>query len=128
MIEILFLPMQPFLALPWLALVPAAAFGLCFWGRAQRASWRGLRSLLAALAWTVYAGYETAVQLGTAGDAAIRIDLLIVAPLLYLVSVDAVLLCRGTLRAKTRAGRRLRLGLAAVVACLLLGAALYLGL
>ena len=76
-----------FIAHPWLALLIAAAFAL---------AWRRQHSALAAAAtvlWAAYGIYEYAVlaRLLCSGDCNIRIDLLLVYPVLLVVSVLAVI-------------------------------------
>ncbi len=71
-----------FIEAPWLAAVPAVAFG--FWAR------RRPRPLLraAAGAWLVYAAYESAMALRVfgSGEGNIRIDLFLIYPLLLALS------------------------------------------
>jgi hypothetical protein len=75
-----------FIHWPWLALVPAAAFGVLF-ARARASS-----ALAAALAWLGYLFYEYAMKLRwlCSGECNIRVDLLVLYPLLLLVSLIAL--------------------------------------
>ncbi len=74
-----------FVATPWLALLPAAAFGLLAARRRRASSW------IAATAWLVYAAYEAAMarRLLCSGECNIRVDLLLLHPALLLTSVVA---------------------------------------
>jgi hypothetical protein len=84
----------PFIAYPWLALVPAAAFALL------RLAGRGALSLTAAAVWATYAAYEYAMhaRLLCTGECNIRIDLLLAAPVLVALTIAAAI-------AAVRAGR-----------------------
>ena len=70
---------------PWLSLAPAGAlFFLWRWSRAHTA-------LIATLLWTGYVAWEYAI--GHAGpDADIRIDLLLIYPVLAVATIAAVIL------------------------------------
>ncbi len=71
---------------PWLALLPAAAFFPAAHFRKSRIA------MAAALAWSVYALYESGMKarLLCSGDCNIRIDLLLIYPALVVLSVAAV--------------------------------------
>ncbi len=72
---------------PWLAFLPAlAAAGLWYWRR-RAAAW------IAALAWLAYAGYEAAMhaRLLCSGECNIRIDLLLIVPVLLALSIWALI-------------------------------------
>jgi hypothetical protein len=75
-----------FILWPWLALVPVAAFGVLY------ARSRASIVLVAALAWLGYLVYESAIKLRwlCSGECNIRVDLLVLYPLLLLVSVIAL--------------------------------------
>lgn len=66
------------------AFVVAALFALA-WKRE-----RGLPQAIAALAWLAYGCWETAIQLRTP-DANIRVDLLLIVPILLISTVVAVI-------------------------------------
>lgn len=83
MIEILFAPFKIFLLFPVLTLVPALLFAVHFWRR--RAAWSGL----AALAWALYAAWEISFLFRPVREW-IRIDLLLIYPVLALVSIVAL--------------------------------------
>jgi hypothetical protein len=74
-----------FVQSPWLALLPAFAFGITA-SRRRRPLVRA-----AAVAWLAYAGYETlmARRVFCAGECNIRIDLLLLYPILLALSVAA---------------------------------------
>jgi len=78
----------PFIAAPWLALVPATLFAALWLAR------RGTLSLTAALAWAGYTTYEWAMhaRILCSGECNIRIDLLLMAPVLLVLTVAAAAL------------------------------------
>lgn len=75
-----------FIRWPWLVLVPIAAFGVLY------ARSRASSALAAALAWLGYLPYEYAMKLRwlCSGECNIRVDLLVLYPLLLLVSLIAL--------------------------------------
>lgn len=75
-----------FVVSPFLALIPAVAFGFLF------AQCSRLVILVAALAWFTYFPYEQSMKARTlcSGECNIRVDLLFLYPLLALVSALAV--------------------------------------
>jgi hypothetical protein len=88
-----------FVGWPYLALVPASLFaGLYF--RCRRAV-----VLVAALAWLAYFPYEQAMKLRIlcSGECNIRVDLLLLYPILALLSVFAIVAYAKTNRAARRA-------------------------
>lgn len=82
MIEIVVAPMQPFLAMPWLALLPAVAFAAAWWWR------RRPTAAMAALLWFAYALWEISFLVRPVREW-IRIDLIAIAPILAVVTVTA---------------------------------------
>ena len=74
-----------FIAFPWLALLPAVAFGVTGYLRRRAVVWT------AAVAWFAYAAYETAMarRLLCSGECNIRVDLLVIYPALLALSVAA---------------------------------------
>ena len=84
--DILYTAMSVLILAPWLALGPAVMFG--WWYRRKR---RGL-VLTAAVAWLLYAVYESGMALRwwCTGECNIRVDLLLVYPALLLLSLAAV--------------------------------------
>lgn len=84
-----------FIYWPFLALVPAALFGLLYF-RCRR-----LIVLVATLAWFAYFPYEQAMKLRIlcTGECNIRVDLLLYYPILALLSVVAMVAYVRTRRA-----------------------------
>jgi hypothetical protein len=76
-----------FVASPWLALLPAVAFAVV----ARRS--RRVLAWVAATAWLLYAAYETAMarRILCSGECNIRVDLLLLYPLLAVISFAAIL-------------------------------------
>ncbi len=79
-----------FIVWPWLALIPAIAFGVMFFRRR-----RGV-ILLTALGWLAYFPYELGMKLRVlcSGECNIRVDLLLFYPLLLGLSVTALVAYR----------------------------------
>ena len=75
-----------FVTHPRLALLPAVALGLLAAWRRQRFAW------IAAIAWVLYAAYETAMAMRIlcTGACNIRIDLFLLHPLLLVMTLVAV--------------------------------------
>lgn len=103
--ELLFLPMLIFLAVPYLAFVPAALFAACFWrGRKTRGGGVPRAVLIVtAVVWVAYGIYEIRMyHWSKTVIAPIRVDLFLVAPVVY----SAALLGAGACwRLKNRARR-----------------------
>jgi hypothetical protein len=75
-----------FIAFPWLALLPALAFiAIGYWSH-RTAAW------VAAVAWLLYSAYETAMKRRSlcSGECNIRVDLLLLYPILLVLSIAAV--------------------------------------
>jgi hypothetical protein len=91
-----------FIEWPWLALVPSVLFGYAF-ARYKR----GL-VLIAAVAWFAYFPYELAMRLRLlcSGECNIRIDLLVLYPVLAIVSLIAVVSFVRSLRPSHAAERK----------------------
>jgi hypothetical protein len=81
-----------FIIWPWLALAPAIGFGILFFRRR-----RGI-ILFTALAWLAYFPYELGMKLRVlcSGECNIRVDLLLIYPLLLGLSVGALIAWRNT--------------------------------
>jgi len=79
-----------FIVWPWLALIPAIAFGVMFFRRR-----RGV-ILLTAFGWLAYFPYELGMKLRVlcTGECNIRVDLLLFYPLLLGLSVAALIAYR----------------------------------
>lgn len=100
--DLLFLPMPLLLAVPGLPFVPALALSGCAAWRWRRLG-RGARFVVAACAvfWVAYAVYETVMYFWMQTVIApIRVDLLLIVPLLYVTGGALLLTCFAT-----RAGR-----------------------
>ena len=82
---ILLAPLTAFIPYPWLALLPAAAFAAL-----SKASGRRLVAAAAVL-WCLYAVYEYGMHRRwlCSGECNIRIDLLLLYPVLWIVSLAA---------------------------------------
>jgi hypothetical protein len=84
--NLLLFPFFGYIAYPWLALVPAGAFAAAFfWKRRNSAR-------LAGILWAGYAIYESLMKarILCSGECNIRVDLLLIIPLLWIVSIVAV--------------------------------------
>lgn len=76
-----------FIAQPWLALIPALVLGLLWlWSRSRIA-------LTAAILWLIYAVFEFSIwmQWTCSEDCNIRVDLLVIAPLLWIATIAGLL-------------------------------------
>jgi hypothetical protein len=76
-----------FVALPLLALLPAAGFAALYWASGRRLV------AAAAVLWCLYAFYELAMhrRLLCSGECNIRVDLLLLYPVLWMVSLVALI-------------------------------------
>lgn len=85
--DIVFSPFTIFIAYPLLALLPAAAFAALYWASGRRLV------AAAAVLWCLYAVYEYAMhrRLLCSGECNIRVDLLLLYPVLWIVSLVAVI-------------------------------------
>jgi hypothetical protein len=84
--DLVFQTFAPFIKWPIGAFIPAAAFAAAFaWNR------RAL-PLVAAIAWALYATLETLnhARITCSGECNIRVDLLVIYPALWIVSIAAV--------------------------------------
>jgi hypothetical protein len=84
--NLLLFPFFGTIAFPLLALLPAALFGAMYFYR------RRTSSLTAALLWGAYALYESLMKARVlcSGECNIRVDLLLVIPLLWIAAIVAV--------------------------------------
>jgi hypothetical protein len=95
--DLIFQTFAVFIHSPPAALIPAAAFGAGYaWNR--RAT-----TLVAAIAWTLYALWESLIyaRVICRGDCNIRVDLLFLYPVLWIVSIAGVI---GLLMGRRRRG------------------------
>ncbi len=85
-LDFIYAPFAVFIAYPAAALVPAALFALGYF--IKNSALTGLASVL----WVLYAGYETLMKLRLlcSGECNIRVDLLVLYPALFLVSLAAI--------------------------------------
>jgi hypothetical protein len=76
-----------FIAQPLLALIPAAGFAALYWASGRRLA------AAAAVLWCLYTLYEFAMhrRLLCSGECNIRVDLLLLYPLLWIVSLTALI-------------------------------------
>ena len=73
---------------PYLALIPALIFGVGYWTSRPEAP---KTLLIAAVTWALYAGYETYMQAWSKTvTAPIRVDLLLLTPVLYFLTLMAL--------------------------------------
>ena len=87
-----------FIEWPWLALAPALLFAALFLGTRSRVAG------IAALVWAGYAVYEYAMQRRwlCTGECNIRVDLLLIYPLVFLLSVVALVVATRAWMLQTR--------------------------
>jgi hypothetical protein len=99
MLEILFFPIVLLAAFPGGALLPAIVFTVLYLKRRSAMSKLGRTvTIVAALTWIVYGIYETRMYFWMKTVIApIRVDLLLIVPILYVITIIAtIVLCRGT--------------------------------
>jgi len=92
--NILTLPFNVFIENPLLALVPTGLFGFAFIRERRAHSWtfRAFAMFSAAIIWLGYCGWEFYISHAYPPETVpIRIDLLVIAPALWIVSVLAVI-------------------------------------
>jgi len=87
-----------FVEYPWLALLPALAFGAIGFRRQRAVAW------VAAVAWLAYALYEEAMarRILCSGECNIRVDLLMLYPALVMLSLIAIFSALRARRARAR--------------------------
>ena len=87
-LEFFYLPFMALIAVPPLAIVPSVLFGLCLRRHRARLTRSGTAWVVTAvLSWLVYTVYECAVWIWSQSvTAPIRVDLLVIAPMLYVLS------------------------------------------
>ncbi len=94
MFDLFYLPIRIFVAVPLLALAPAMAFAVCYWRRRKRHGTGGIAILIGAIVWAAYAIYESYMHAWAQTVVApIRVDLLIITPMLYAVTVVGAVAC-----------------------------------
>jgi hypothetical protein len=79
--------LSTFVAFPWLALFPALIFAVLGYRSRRMLPW------VVAVAWLLYTAYETAMarRILCSGDCNIRVDLLLLYPVLAAISVAAAI-------------------------------------
>ena len=84
--NLIFLPFVGFIAWPLAALVPAALLGAAYAARRRRFV------LVVALLWLGYAVYESLMKarILCSGECNIRVDLLLISPLLWILTIVAI--------------------------------------
>ena len=84
--ELIFLPFVGFIQWPLAALIPAAVLGVGYALNRRRLA------LAMAIAWAAYAVYESLMKarILCSGECNIRVDLLLLAPILWLLTIVAV--------------------------------------
>jgi len=85
-----------FVGFPWLALLPAIVFATIGYRIRRAIAW------VAAVAWLLYAAYETAMALRIlcTGECNIRVDLLLLYPILAGLSIAAMVAARRERKAR----------------------------
>ena len=108
-LSLLFAPLGLFVSHPFLAFIPAALLLVCYFLRRPAAAAMGVPgqmrwSLAAGLLWAGYAIYEQAMYQWskTVAGAPIRIDLLLVMPVLYALTATALWRCIAFEKAASR--------------------------
>ena len=84
--DFIYAPFSILVQWPLAGLVPAALFGLGYLLK------KGPLTGLAAILWVLYAAYETAMhfRLLCSGECNIRVDLLVIFPMLWIVSIAGI--------------------------------------
>jgi len=91
-IELIFYPILPFVAFPPLALVVAGAFGWALWRRRGAPIAGRLGIIIAVAAWLAFGAYESYMYVWSQSVIApIRVDLLLLAPLLYVLTIPGLI-------------------------------------
>ena len=87
--KMLYYPINWFIERPYLAILPVLIFGFCYFGlRSKSATVARRIALTAAILWLLYAIYEWRMLLWSRTvSAPIRVDLLLIAPVLCLTTV-----------------------------------------
>ena len=88
MIELLLYPILPFVFFPPLAFVVAGLFGWAYWRRRREPLLRRFGIALAITAWGLFGVYESTMYYWSRTVIApIRVDLLLVTPIVYAVTI-----------------------------------------
>jgi hypothetical protein len=106
MIEFLFYPILPFVFFPPLAFVVAGLFGWVLWWRRREPFTRRFGIALAVAIWCLFGVYESTMYYWSRTVIApIRVDLLLVTPFLYAVTVFGLVQAFMPRRALNRSDR-----------------------
>jgi hypothetical protein len=91
----IYYPINWFIERPYLAILPVLIFGFCYLGlRSGSAKVARRIALTAAIVWLLYAIYEWQMFLWSQTvSAPIRLDLLLIAPMLYLTTLAGLVAC-----------------------------------
>ena len=93
--EAFYYPISLFIERPYLAVLPALIFGFVYY-RLYRSSAAGARRIVltVAIIWLLYAIYEWKMYLWSQTvTAPIRVDMLLIAPVLYLATIAGLVAC-----------------------------------
>jgi hypothetical protein len=84
--NLIFLPFVGFIQWPLAALIPAAALGVAYFFRRRQLA------LIVSILWVGYAIYESLMKARVlcSGECNIRVDLLLLSPLLWILTIVAV--------------------------------------
>lgn len=93
--ELLYAPILPVLAVPPLAFIPTVWFAVCYWRRRARLGpGTKIALLVPVVTWAAYGVYEIRMfYWAKTVIAPIRIDLLLLVPVLYLVLLIGIIAC-----------------------------------
>ena len=98
MLELLFFPIVLMASLPGTALIPAAIFAGLYVKKRNRISKLGrILTIAVTFVWTIYGIYEAGMYFWMKTVIApIRVDLLLIAPILYLVTIVGIITFKKT--------------------------------
>ena len=106
MIELLFTPILPFVFFPPLAFLVAGGFGWAYWRRRKEPVTGRVGIALAIAAWALFGVYESYMYYWSQTVIApIRVDLLLLTPILYGVTIFGLVQAFMRRRAVSRSGR-----------------------
>jgi hypothetical protein len=106
MIDLLFNPILPFIFFPPLAFVVAGLFGWAYWRRRREPFIGRFGIVLAVAAWCLFGIYEIYMYYWSRTVIApIRVDLLLVTPILYAVTIFGLVQASMRRRALNRSDR-----------------------
>ena len=93
MLELLFFPIVLMASLPGTAIIPAVIFAVLYIKKRNRISKLGqIITIAVTLVWTIYGMYEAGMYFWMKKVIApIRVDLLLISPILYLVTIVGII-------------------------------------